>query len=354
MKKQPWLYNAFSDGAFILSPPFLSLLIVFLFPSLFTNSAGMPEIWWVFLILLIDVAHVYSTLFRTYFDKSMQQERSQLLIIIPLLCFASGVLLYSVSYMVFWRCMAYIAVFHFVRQQYGFMRLYGRKEIQTKLFLWIDKITIYTATIYPIIFWHLSTPRNFNWFVDGDFYIFKSNLLLTVAGVCYGIILLVYACKEIYQVIKTKFINLPKNMVIIGTIVSWYFGIVYFNGDMAFTLLNVVSHGIPYMFLIWVYGKKNYANNTKGGTFLKKVFSKYGWLIFLGIIFILAYSEEGLWDLFVWNENRKIFDVINAASVNIDNRWLNIIVPLLAVPQLTHYVIDGFIWRISKKEVQVD
>jgi hypothetical protein len=36
---------------------------------------------------------------------------------------------------VFWSVLAYIAVFHFIPQQYGFMRLYARRA---KKWAWID------------------------------------------------------------------------------------------------------------------------------------------------------------------------------------------------------------------------
>ena len=38
------------------------------FPAVFQQSGGITDTWWILLILLVDVAHVYSTLYRTYFD----------------------------------------------------------------------------------------------------------------------------------------------------------------------------------------------------------------------------------------------------------------------------------------------
>jgi polyferredoxin len=46
---------------------------------------------------------------------------------------------------VFGRFLAYVAVFHFIRQQYGFMRLYS---LEMKPQPWTDNFIIYTATIY--------------------------------------------------------------------------------------------------------------------------------------------------------------------------------------------------------------
>src|SRR5687767_4225754 len=127
MQKQPWMGKPLIDIIFILLPPFVSLLIIVLFPTLFQNSKGIPDTSWVILILLIDVAHVYSTLYRTYFDPQSFSKQGFLLTAIPFIGFIAGVLAYSISSQFFWRLLAYTAVFHFIRQQYGFMRIYSRK-----------------------------------------------------------------------------------------------------------------------------------------------------------------------------------------------------------------------------------
>lgn len=128
MTTQPWIGKPSIDIPFILMPPFLSLLIILLFPKIFQNNKDMPDAGWVILIVLIDVAHVYSTLYRTYFDPHALKFQRSLLWTIPFIGFVAGVLLYSMSDLLFWRLLAYVAVFHFVRQQYGFMRVYSRRE----------------------------------------------------------------------------------------------------------------------------------------------------------------------------------------------------------------------------------
>lgn len=352
MQKQPWIGKPLIDIIFILLPPFVSLLIIILFPSIFKNNKGIPDAGWVILILLIDVAHVYSTLYRTYFDPHSFRKQRFLLTAIPFIGFIAGVLAYSISSQFFWRLLAYTAVFHFIRQQYGFMRLYSRKETSKRFARLIDKLTIYYATLYPILYWHLNGPRNFNWFIDNDFIYLESNFILSVATGLYFILVFVYILKEFIVSTKEKFINIPKLSIITGTLLSWYFGIIYFNGDMAFTLLNVVSHGIPYMALIWIYGRKNYNLLEKGNRFLRLVFSRYGFIIFLALIFLFAFIEEGLWDMTVWHEHKIIFTATNLPSVSLDDKMLAFLVPFLALPQITHYILDGFIWRIQNDEVK--
>jgi hypothetical protein len=237
-----------------------------------------------------------------------------------------------------------------VRQQYGFMRVYSRKEPKKTIASALDSVTIYAATLYPVLYWHLKGPRNFNWFIEGDFVFVKWSWLLPFFTAVYLLIVAAFLAKEAYAFISRKVFNLPKFAVIVGTVLSWYFGIVYFNGDMAFTLLNVVSHGIPYMALIWIYGEKNYSKKQGGYRFLKMVFSRYGVLIFLGLVFLFAFIEEGLWDLTVWKEHKNIFGTEGLFDIELSDQLLSFVVPLLALPQITHYILDGFIWKVKKDE----
>jgi hypothetical protein len=350
MDKQPWIGRPFVDIVFILLPPFLSLLVIAMFPGLFGENASMPDAGWVILVLLIDVAHVYSTLYRTYFDPSALTKQRFLLWTIPFAGFVAGVLLYSIDGLLFWRLLAYVAVFHFVRQQYGFMRVYSRREPRKTLAARLDTIAVYYATLYPILYWHLKGPRNFNWFVEGDFVFLQAAWLLPVATALYVLVVVAWLAKDIYFFISHRYVNIPKIAIIAGTLLSWYFGIVYFNGDMAFTLLNVVSHGIPYMALVWIYGEKNYRKQGMGNGFLRLVFSRYGLAVFLGLIFLFAFVEEGLWDIALWKEHKTIFGTSGIPAFNLSHQALSFIVPLLALPQVTHYILDGFIWKVRDNE----
>lgn len=349
MKKQAWIYSALADGLFVLSPPLLTLLVIALLPYEYINSAEVSPLAWVLLVLMVDVAHVYSSIYRTYFDPETLQKHKSVLINIPFVVFIIGVLAYSLNPLFFWRLLAYVAVFHFIRQQYGFMRIYSRKEVYNKLSRVIDGIAIYTATVYPVLYWHLHPEKDFDWFVEGDFIYFNLPWLTPLLSALYLAVIAVYIGKEVYFSFKNKSISLPKNVLIAGTFFSWYFGIVYYNGDLAFTALNVLSHGIPYMALVWFYGRKKYGvNNTVKQKFsIGYLFKLAAIPLFVGIIITLAFVEEGLWDAMVWAEHKSIFSFFSFIPHINNNRLLNIIVPLLAVPQFTHYVIDGFIWKIG-------
>jgi hypothetical protein len=343
-RKQPWIGTPAFDSVFILLPPFIALAAVILLPEEMRSGPAIPLAGWVILVLLIDVSHVYSTLFRTYFDRGRFSQQKTLFQVVPVVCYFAGVVLYSIDDMLFWRALAYLAVFHFIRQQYGFMRLYARYESQSRFGRRLDAVTIYAATLYPIIYWHCSPGRNFTWFMEGDFVGVDSGPAALIATGIYAAILALYIIKESGLVYRQRKFNILRNGIIAGTVLSWYFGIVYFNGDLAFTLLNVVSHGIPYMALVWIMARKS-APQDPAKSFSRVLLRNYGIVVFVGIMAGLAYLEEGLWDGFVWQEHGAVFPGFDRLPPLRGKETLALIVPLLSLPQSVHYVLDGFIWR---------
>jgi positive regulator of sigma E activity len=344
--KSSWIRSPWYDTVFILFPPFLCLLMILFFPSFFNNES---EWLWLLLIVFIDVGHVYSTIYRTYMDKQTILKNKFLFYLSPLLIYFTGVLLHSIHPLFFWRAMAYLAVFHFIRQQYGFMRLYSRNENSSSVSKIIDTITIYAATLYPIIYWHLQGKQQFNWFVDNDFLYINRPEIIPFFQMIYLFILLIYCVNEVYGLISQKVLNVQKNVLILGTVLSWYIGIVYLKGDLTFTLLNVVSHGIPYYALVWAYGNKQKQSSIGKPDWLLVFFKPRNIFIFFGFLFSLAYVEELLWDGFIWKEHDSIFPTsFLLPDLTVNKNIMSLIIPLLALPQLLHYFIDGFIWKIKK------
>lgn len=335
--EQPWIHKAKTDTLFILAPSFLMVALVILYQDwIKTIEDNYPFHIWLFLIVFIDVAHVYATLFKTYFVKEEFNKKKKLFLFLPLLCFCIGCILFSFGSNFFWSVLAYVAVFHFIRQQYGFMRLYARQEKKSKASIFIDNLIIYTATVYPMLFWSLSPSRNFNWFVQNEFFTYNNQILLETAKVSYFFVMLFYVGRTIYIRYKTGFFNIPKNAIIIGTAFSWYFGIVHYNNDLVFTLLNVVSHGIPYIALIYL---KEIDKKTPEELGILSRLKKFkGLIIYVWLLLAIAFFEEYLWEVLVWNEQFSL------GAVDFTN-WQFLLVPLLTVPQFTHYLLDGFIWK---------
>jgi hypothetical protein len=330
-----WLFSRNVDLTVFLGSALAALLLLAIGWEFGILNGESPEWTWVSAVLFIDVAHVWSTSFRVYFDKQEFKRRIWLYTLVPVAGYALGVALYSESDLTFWKVLALIAVFHFIRQQYGWVNLYRRKLRETENWTWwIDTAAIYLASIYPLAFWMTRLPRNFDWFVKDDFLSIPA-LVETVLFPVYITALVAYLFKSIYQYMSTGFLNVGKDIVVATTAICWYVGIVVFNSDYAFTVTNVIIHGVPYFALIYVYTR--FRRDTSGPVY--RTLSN-NWLIFLATLWAIAYVEELFWNRGVWHEHQWLFG--SDWDWQINKVYL---VPLLAVPQLTHYVLDGFIWR---------
>jgi hypothetical protein len=327
----PWLFSASVDLYTFVGSAAVAMGLLVLGVPLGLIDSETPDWLWVAAILMIDVAHVYATGFRVYFDRQELRRRPWLYLLTPILAFVASFFVYAQGSGLFWRVLAYLAVFHFVRQQYGWVALYRAREgDRAKMGWWIDAIAIYSATLYPLVYWH-THPRKFSWFVDGDFVTIPSYVF-DYASVVYWTALSVYAARSLIRGIRYRRLNPGKDVVVLTTAVSWYVGIISINSDFAFSVTNVITHGIPYLVLVHWYRLRTAA---------KTGIDRYpAWPKYLAILWVLAYAEEFLWDVGVWHERAWLF----AAPQD----WSNIhrfIIPLLAVPQITHYVLDGFIWK---------
>lgn len=75
---------------------------------------------------------------------------------------------------------------------------------------------------------------------------------------------------------------------------------------------------------------------------------KGGILLFLGMIWVFAYAEEFLWDGFIWREHLDLFPAAEKLEDLSQSTMAMVLIPLLSVPQITHYVLDGINWKRSR------
>jgi hypothetical protein len=335
-----WLVSARWDVAVFGGSALLAFALL-VWGRVSGTLAGVTPPWaWIATVLAVDVAHVWSTAYRVYLDPDERLRRPALYLGLPVAAYALGVVLYSASPGLFWRVLAYLAVFHFVRQQYGWVALYRRRlGPATALDRVLDDAAIYSATLYPLLWWHAHLPREFEWFIEGDFI---PGLPSTAAARLLPVhlfITFVYVARQVWLRAQRRPVSAGKDLVIGTTWLTWYLGIVVLDSDYAFTVTNVLVHGIPYLALVWRYGRGRF-RGTSGA--LGRVFHARGWPLFLATLVAAAWLEEWGWDRFVWHERPLLFPGPDFAA---SAAALALLVPLLALPQATHYLLDAWIWR---------
>jgi hypothetical protein len=191
-------------------------------------------------------------------DRERFREQAGLFVAVPILTWALGVAVYSTSAGLFWTILAYLAAFHFVRQQYGFLKLYSRGESHSRWKTRLDGFAIYVATLYPLVFWHAHLDtRKIHWFMEGDFVELPGiTLLLPFVRIAWATGLGLFFASELWSFRAHRSLNIGKNLLLAGTAASWWLGIIGTHGDVPFTFTNVIPHGIPYFALLWATGKR--------------------------------------------------------------------------------------------------
>lgn len=340
--ERPWLFGPRVDMVAFLGTAMVSALF-----SYGLSSRGSTEVsigLWIILVLGIDVAHVWSTLFRLFAEDGARIKRTRLVWKIAAVSFSVAWLLASIDFQLFWRVMAYVAVWHFIRQQVGWGRLYNHRAQSAIWETRLDSLVLYALTLGPVIWWHARLPRPFRWFTERDFIeglpeLFASVSLVVVLGV-----FMTWLGAQVVLARRGQWFWGRWGLVF-ATAIAWVGGIVFAPNDVTFTLMNVALHGVPYLLLLFRYQQ----SKTAGIGAFEKVTSKvWGVLVFIVVVWGLAYSEEWLWDQFVWQERSSIFPGTFEA---LSGAPLNFMVALLALPQLTHYMLDAFIWRTRGDEL---
>ena len=335
-----WLFSAPIDLAVFGGTALAAFVLVWLGP----HGDNTPEWSWIAAILLVDVAHVWSTAFVVYLDPAEWRRRPFVYAGVPIACLVGGICLYACGEGVFWRAIAYLAVFHFIRQQYGWVMLYrARNGERDRVGRWLDGATIYMCALYPLIWWHASLPRGFSWMIDGDFITGLPQAVVPTAYVVYVALLVIYAARGVMQLVRRQPVSWGKHLVVGATAACWYNGIIAHNTDYAFMVSNVFTHGVPYMVLVFMYARnaaREPISSDGASAQLLKGRALRAAVIFLATIWVIAYFEEMLWDRTLWHDRSWLFGAGRDAST-----IAIVIAPLLAVPQLTHYILDAFLWK---------
>jgi hypothetical protein len=93
------------------------------------------------------------------------------------------------------------------------------------------------------------------------------------------------------------------------------------------------------MVLLYSYGRasESTARGSVGGQIVS-----LGAGAFFGVLFVFALVEEAGWDRLVWHDHEWLF---GSSDTHLERLAAALLVPLLALPQALHYVLDGLLWR---------
>jgi len=326
----------------------------------------------------VDSPHLWATISRTYLDPDAWiRHRRELLLALGF--FAIGPVAVLTPYLIgfvipldagattrgeelyfaFFRLWAY---HHVVRQHWGFLNLYKRKNgdlddpVENRADAWFFNLSLYL----PLLMF-VSAP----WYREMGFplaagglfgTILATQMLHSVSLILYLGVVVGYILYQTARWLNGVERNGPK-LLFLFSIVPLHF-IVFAEPLLGYFVVPIVTvgHNLQYHRIVWTYGQNKYAGDDTGRYRLAKPVFRHLWLyVLLGVVFTFAF-HRGPWidflektlsiyfDLWILQGIGLVAGLKNPVKAGIGAQVIGL---LFTGWSLHHYYLDGKIWHIN-------
>src|SRR4030095_13205181 len=213
----------------------------------------MAALWAIF----IDAPHVLGTFSRTYFDRTERQTRGRLLWG-SLLFFAIGPVMVLIGAgLLFFFVAALWAYYHLVKQHYGFMVLYKKKNGDlARIDNALDRLLLLFAFNYPFFAFIAQDPDAMAR-VPGPFRVGAKGVatMLLIGTIAMA---LVWLARQVQRAVSGEPLNVPKYLLLAGAIpMHWIVLLTPMpHKPIAIVAILTIYHNLQYHRLIWFHNKK--------------------------------------------------------------------------------------------------
>src|SRR6185369_16319837 len=150
-----WIISARDDLIWLIGSVASSYLLLVLYVKGILPLVPMVAAW----AILIDAPHVFGTFSRTYFDRTERKHRGRLLWGSLLFFVVGPVMVLAGGGLIFFFLAALWAYYHLVKQHYGFMVLYKKKNNDlAPLDNALDRLLLLSAFNYPFVAFIANDP----------------------------------------------------------------------------------------------------------------------------------------------------------------------------------------------------
>jgi hypothetical protein len=321
-----WIIGARDDLLWFIGSVVSSYALLILYVSGLLPLVPMVAMW----AILIDAPHVFGTFSRTYFDRSERQNRARLLWG-SLLFFAIGPIAVLAGFaFVFFFIAALWAYYHLVKQHYGFMVLYKKKNGDlARVDNILDRVLLLLAFNYPFVEFiardqeaMVRVPEVLRGGVSGFSKLLLAGTVLTFV---------VWIGRQVQRAFTGEPLNVPKYLLLAAAIpMHWIVLLTPMpHKPIAIVAILTIYHNFQYHRLIWFHNQK-YKSREKYGAaeFISRRLIFY---IGFGIIFGVIYQGP-----------RQILNNLDrslAVELGISFLWGYAFI---------HYYLDSKIWRVRR------
>src|SRR5215208_98876 len=331
-----WIISARDDSIWFIGSVVSSYALLVLYVSGVVPLVPMVVAW----AILIDAPHVFGTFSRTYFDRTERKNRARLLWG-SLLFFAVGpVLVLAGAGFVFFFVAALWAYYHLVKQHYGFMVLYKKKNGDlARVDNALDRLLLLFAFNYPFVEFIARDPEAMTRVpaalrggVNG-----LSKLLLAATILIFA----VWIIRQVQRAMTGESLNIPKYLLLAAAIpMHWIVLLTPMpHKPIAIVAILTIYHNFQYHRLIWFHNQKYTDRREKHGA-AEVISRRLLYYIAFGVIFGVLYQGP--------RQILHYFGLQNAAAGLQQPLVIQLGGAFLWGYAFIHYYLDSKIWRVRR------
>lgn len=349
-----WIISAHDDLIWFIGSVTSSYLLLFLYVKGILGLVPMAALW----AILIDAPHVFGTFSRTYFDRTERRSRPRLLWG-SLLFFAVGpLMILARAGFVFFFVAALWAYYHLVKQHYGFMVLYKKKNADlARIDNVLDRLFLLFAFNYPFVEFIARDPEAMARVpaaLHGG--VNAVSRLLLIGTILLGI---VWLGRQAQRVVTGEPLNVPKFLLLCAAIpMHWIVLLTPMpHKPIAIVAILTIYHNLQYHRLIWFHNKKYTANKRGNGPPVRDDSSnndprlKYGAAVSISS-HVMYYIAFGILFGIVYQGPRQFLGYLSfqsaAAGVTEQPFLVQLGISFLWGYAFIHYYLDSKIWRVRR------
>jgi hypothetical protein len=248
-----WIISARDDLIWLIGSVASSYLLLVLYVAGILPLIPMVALW----AILIDAPHVFGTFSRTYFDRTERRNRGRLLWGSLLFFLIGPLMVYAGAGLIFFFLAALWAYYHLVKQHYGFMVLYKKKNNDlAPVDNALDRLLLLFAFNYPFVAFIARDPEAMKR-VPGPLQSGVNGLAtILLAGTI--VLAIGWLGRQIQRLIKGEPLDVPKYLLLLAAIpMHWIVLLTPMpQKPIAIVAILTIYHNLQYHRLIWFHNKK--------------------------------------------------------------------------------------------------
>ena len=248
-----WIISAREDLVWFIGSVVSSYALLVLYVNGIIPLVPMVALW----AILIDAPHVFGTFSRTYFDRSERRNRPRLLWGSWLFFIVGPVMIFLGAALVFFFAAALWAYYHLVKQHYGFMVLYKKKNgdlapVDNAL----DRLLLLFAFNYPFVAFIAQDPEAMarvpstlqNWVNGLAAILLVGTIVMAIA----------WFVRQIQRAVIGLPLDVPKYLLLAAAIpMHWIVLLTPMpHKPIAIVAILTIYHNLQYHRLIWFHNQK--------------------------------------------------------------------------------------------------